>query len=187
MIVIDIYLEPNHFESLEHELTDLLKTNLIFKNIILKIKIGYRRFQESTDANDENVIINSSLINKFAEYKRSLGSDSSKVCVYVINRRGLSLLNRKNIFGISRPESGFAIVFTKELYKASGDNKIFISRLAKVITHEIGHIFGLSHCENISCVMHHHTSVEDIDIVGNSFCDKCRTILHKNMIAHAAI
>jgi len=80
MIVIDIYLEPNHFESLEHELTDLLKTNLISKNIILRIKIGNRRFQESTDANDENVIINSSLINKFAEFKRSLGSDSSKVC-----------------------------------------------------------------------------------------------------------
>ena len=28
MIVIDIYLEPNHFESLEHELADLLKIYL---------------------------------------------------------------------------------------------------------------------------------------------------------------
>jgi len=42
----------------------------------------------------------------------------------------------------------------------------------KTIIHEIGHTYGLSHCEDKTCVM----TVYDEDSDSGSFCDKCKNL-----------
>lgn len=45
-------------------------------------------------------------------------------------------------------------------------------RFAKIIVHEIGHTFAISHCENKTCVMRDMKNVH-IDDLGSDFCESC--------------
>jgi archaemetzincin len=42
------------------------------------------------------------------------------------------------------------------------------------VERELGHTFGLVHCDDYRCVMHASTYVEDVDVKGASFCPSCR-------------
>lgn len=61
-----------------------------------------------------------------------------------------------------------------ELYGLEKSNEILNERLRKVVIHEIGHMFGLIHCQNPVCVMRSSTYVEDIDQKNKNLCPKCR-------------
>jgi len=82
------------------------------------------------------------------------------------------------IFGEADINSGTVIVsltrLRQEYYGLSSDEKLFITRAAKEIVHELGHTFGLEHCSNIKCVMHFSNSLADTDWKEVNFCDKCR-------------
>jgi archaemetzincin len=43
--------------------------------------------------------------------------------------------------------------------------------------HELGHTFGLVHCSNPRCVMYFSSSVRNIDVKTNNFCDSCAMLL----------
>ena len=62
-----------------------------------------------------------------------------------------------------------------ELYGLEKNNTILNERLKKVVIHEIGHMFGLIHCQNPVCVMRSSTYVEDIDQKKQNLCSSCRT------------
>nr|MDA3954291.1 matrixin family metalloprotease [Bacteroidales bacterium] len=62
-----------------------------------------------------------------------------------------------------------------ELYGLKQSKTILNERLRKVIIHEIGHMFGLIHCQNPVCVMRSSTYVEDLDQKSQNLCIKCRT------------
>jgi len=102
--------------------------------------------------------------------------DIPKPLIIVINKRGFSKLAKKEIYGIARPEFGIAVIFIKSILECSRSVSQFLLRFAKLIMHELGHLFFLSHCDNIACVMHHHSSIENIDLSGHEFCDKCKVI-----------
>ena len=57
------------------------------------------------------------------------------------------------------------------------NDKIFYGRIIKESVHELGHVFGLRHCENRKCVMHFSNSIEDTDIKTHVFCKNCKNIL----------
>lgn len=61
-----------------------------------------------------------------------------------------------------------------ERYGLLADEKVLIERLRKEVIHELGHAFGLIHCQNPVCVMRSSTYVEDIDQKNWSFCLKCK-------------
>jgi archaemetzincin len=63
----------------------------------------------------------------------------------------------------------------QEFYGLKADNSLFHQRIVKEAVHELGHAFGLSHCNNQMCVMHFSNSLHDTDIKQKSFCDKCKT------------
>ncbi|MFN2379407.1 MAG: archaemetzincin family Zn-dependent metalloprotease [Bacteroidales bacterium] len=61
-----------------------------------------------------------------------------------------------------------------ELYGMPKDDALTVTRFTKVIVHEMGHSFGLVHCQNPECIMRSSTYVEDIDQKKLKFCPTCR-------------
>lgn len=75
--------------------------------------------------------------------------------------------------------SGIASIYrlSNERYGIKHDQKIFIDRIRKEIIHELGHTFGLIHCQNPTCVMRSSTYVEDIDQKSHQLCHQCKAKL----------
>ena len=59
-------------------------------------------------------------------------------------------------------------------YGMKMDEKLLLNRFTKEVIHELGHTFGLIHCNNTTCVMRSSTYVEDIDQKDHALCLKCR-------------
>ena len=74
-------------------------------------------------------------------------------------------------------DSGIASLYRlrNERYGLVKDDLILLERFSKVIIHEFGHMFGLIHCHNPSCVMRSSTYVEDIDQKSNKLCNHCKS------------
>jgi archaemetzincin len=65
----------------------------------------------------------------------------------------------------------------EEFYGLKPDKSLFYQRIVKEAVHELGHAFGLNHCENIKCVMHFSNSLSDTDIKTSHLCNVCRSHL----------
>jgi archaemetzincin len=62
--------------------------------------------------------------------------------------------------------------------KSDKNNKnLFEQRVIKEAVHELGHTFGLRHCQISKCVMHFSNSLQDTDIKDDKFCERCNKIL----------
>ncbi len=75
--------------------------------------------------------------------------------------------------------SGIASIYrlSNERYGMTRDEPLMLDRCRKEVIHELGHMFGLIHCHNPSCVMRSGTYVEDIDQKDEHLCPKCRADL----------
>ena len=70
-----------------------------------------------------------------------------------------------------------------ELYvitKSDGNN-LFQQRVIKEAVHELGHAFGLRHCQITKCVMHFSNSLSDTDFKDDKFCERCNKILKEGI------
>lgn len=87
------------------------------------------------------------------------------------------------VFGQASLTGGVAAIYLprlrQEFYGLAADNSIFIERVLKEATHEVGHAFGLDHCPKGSCVMHFSNSLVDTDRKAKDFCNICRNKLHQ--------
>lgn len=73
------------------------------------------------------------------------------------------------IFGLANPLNNTALVST---YRLQGEN--LQERINKEVIHEVGHLLGLSHCTDTSCVMCFSNTVEDTDRKRQALCTICR-------------
>ena len=69
--------------------------------------------------------------------------------------------------------------FSNERYGMSGNDQIQLDRFKKMVIHELGHTFGMTHCHTPTCVMRSSTYVEDLDQKEQHFCIHCRPRLEK--------
>ena len=77
------------------------------------------------------------------------------------------------VFGEARCPGRAAVISTYRL-KPDGDNHaLFESRIIKEAIHEIGHMLGLKHCPESSCVMYFSERIADTDRKRDSFCLEC--------------
>ena len=60
----------------------------------------------------------------------------------------------------------------EEFYGWRENSAQFEQRVLKEAIHELGHTFGLKHCENL-CVMRSSNSLEDADRKPSKFCEEC--------------
>ncbi len=87
------------------------------------------------------------------------------------------------VFGEAQLDGRAAVVSTHRLapegYGLAPDKALTFDRLVKEAVHELGHTYGLVHCDRQGCVMNRSTYVEDIDLKGEAFCARCRDVVRK--------
>jgi archaemetzincin len=87
------------------------------------------------------------------------------------------------VFGQASLTRGVAAIYLprlrQEFYGIAADISIFMERVLKESTHEVGHTFGLAHCPKQSCVMHFSNSIVDTDRKAKDFCNACSSKLHQ--------
>lgn len=75
------------------------------------------------------------------------------------------------VFGLADPPRKAAVVSWARLL--SPDPSTSALRLAKEVVHEVGHLWGLGHCSESTCVMHFSNSLAETDAKGLGFCHRC--------------
>ncbi|MFB6089175.1 MAG: archaemetzincin family Zn-dependent metalloprotease [Candidatus Aenigmatarchaeota archaeon] len=61
-----------------------------------------------------------------------------------------------------------------EFYGNDTNFELLKSRLVKECIHELGHVFGLNHCDNPKCVMSYSNNIKPLDRKTKNFCDSCQ-------------
>jgi len=108
------------------------------------------------------------LTREYATGLRILGVTSHDLYVPVLT----FVFGEAQVSGLSAVVSTFRL--REELYGLPGDGALLLDRLTKEAVHELGHTFGLRHCDDWTCVMASSNSVERLDIRTTSFCERCR-------------
>jgi len=89
-----------------------------------------------------------------------------------IVEKDLYTKNMNFIFGQADFINGIAVISVARLYHQN-KNK-FMNRIIKEAVHELGHLFGLSHCDSFQCVMYFSNSLFDTDKKNFKFCKNCQ-------------
>ena len=118
----------------------------------------------------------SALLDRFEDFDgRILGVTSGDLFVPVLTY----------VFGEAQLNGKVAVVsshrLNDEFYGLGADRKLLHLRLLKESVHELGHTFGLLHCNDYLCVMRSSTGVEEIDMKTERLCPGCRGKLVANM------
>jgi len=71
-----------------------------------------------------------------------------------------------------------------EFYGDPPNRRLFEARVLKEAVHELGHTFGLTHCENPECVMSFSNSIIDTDVKKAQPCLKCQVKLFKKIFRY---
>lgn len=82
------------------------------------------------------------------------------------------------IFGQGRI-NGKRCIIALERLREDSTRKKFNDRVLKEAVHELGHTWGLHHCENMKCVMHFSNTLDDTDSKTSGFCKKCEARLDR--------
>jgi archaemetzincin len=87
------------------------------------------------------------------------------------------------VFGLARPQTGVSVVsgarLDNEYYGRHKNDEDLIDRVAKEGSHELGHLYGLSHCKNHECIMFNPHTLDELDGKKKEFCPVCRVALDK--------
>ena len=91
------------------------------------------------------------------------------------------------IFGQAQLGGRAAIISTarlrQEFYDLPADGAILVERARKEALHELGHTFGLVHCEDRGCAMSLSTNIRQVDLKNPSYCGACRALLREGGVA----
>jgi archaemetzincin len=93
------------------------------------------------------------------------------------------------VFGRARLGGAAAVVslarLRPERYGLPADAPLLARRAAAEILHEVGHLAGLAHCNDRSCLMGFAASVEAADLRGLAFCPSCSEALPHGFVRRA--
>ncbi len=74
------------------------------------------------------------------------------------------------IFGEAEYPGKAAVI---SLHRLGGSLEEEEERALKESIHELGHTFGLKHCRKVACIMSFSKTLQDTDLKGLGFCEKC--------------
>ncbi len=173
--MMSIIIQPISFD-LTSDLALLLKTHLS-KEFSVSVRIA-STINKTAPFNSFNKQRNQWNSSKILEWllDRNKPDGSTKIlglCDFDAYSNGLNF-----VFGEAYFNGRLSVIYLprlrQEFYGLREDNYLFYQRIVKEGVHELGHAFGLNHCNNIKCVMYFSNSLHDTDIKENSFCDICK-------------
>ncbi len=95
-------------------------------------------------------------------------------------RKPVSKYSDWGIFGLGYRPGPACVVST---YRLKSNPDLFLSRLKKICVHELGHNFGLEHCETKTCLMQGaNETILTIDNSDFSLCEKCSNHLNNKRL-----
>lgn len=87
------------------------------------------------------------------------------------------------VFGLADLRGRRAVIALPRLrqrfYGRRDDEALFLARAAKEAIHELGHTYGLTHCDDRRCVMTFSNSLADTDYKSQEFCPRCQARLQR--------
>jgi archaemetzincin len=90
--------------------------------------------------------------------------------VFLIISEDIYIRDLNYVFGIGVPKIG-SVISTLRLENNIGN-------LNKIILHEVGHVFGLTHCQS-PCSMTPSNNINDIHQIKVSYCANCKLKLNE--------
>lgn len=81
------------------------------------------------------------------------------------------------VFGEAQMSGQVAVVSLYRLCERG--RQLYFDRVAKEAVHELGHTFGLEHCDDPTCVMHFSHTITDTDLKTGEFCAKDKALLNE--------
>ncbi len=113
----------------------------------------------------------------------NLSEETSKVVGVVKNDLFIPVLTY--VFGEAQLDGKCSLVslfrLHEEFYSGNSDKNLLKQRTIKEILHELGHNFGLIHCKDWECVMHSSSSIEEVDIKGFRYCQRCNQQINEKL------
>ena len=145
------------FDLAERAIRGAFKQNSLHQGFISLPDEAYNHLRQQYDA--------SIILDHIAEMQ-----DPYRIYKLCLVKVDIYMPNMNFIFGLANPIRKTAIVST---YRLVGNQKE--ERISKEIVHEIGHLFGLTHCTNQECIMRFSKTVQDTDEKKKIFCSDCRS------------
>jgi len=110
---------------------------------------------------------------KIVQYYRGILRDD--VYALLVTDKDLYAAGLNFVFGLAW--RGVAVISShrlrQEFYGYPPDRELFLERIVKEAVHEVGHLHGLTHCSDKSCVMAFSNSILDTDRKTSRLCRKC--------------
>jgi archaemetzincin len=82
------------------------------------------------------------------------------------------------VFGQAKQGGRAALVSVKRLdpqsYGLWPSAAVVMRRVVREVLHELGHVSGLGHCKDCSCLMYFVATADSIDVRGESLCPACQ-------------
>jgi len=108
---------------------------------------------------------------------RQIGQSERYERMLVVTDADLFSPGLKYVFGEANPGNGRAVMsvtrLKEEFYNRPADRSLLYERAAKEAIHELGHTYGMGHCNDRSCVMFFSTELKDTDLKEKTFCPAC--------------
>ena len=169
-----IYILPLHFSD-EELLAEL--TSVIQEAFGLTVELLNKEFSLEQGKDSVRSQYNSTWI--LSEILRQVPEQSCKVLAVTTVDLYVPVLTF--VFGEAQLDGKASVVsayrLRDELYGLPKNPQKLKERLEKESIHELGHTFGLIHCQKPTCVMHTYTYAEEIDFKLKDFCKDCRSFL----------
>ena len=99
----------------------------------------------------------------------------------VLTERDLFIPMLSFVYGQAQLDGPAAVLslarLHQEFYGLPANRPLFLVRVRKETLHEVGHTFGLTHCDEPLCAMALSTTIQQLDAKGGDYCAVCAILL----------